>query len=54
MTEAINQMVSVPGLNEENIFAWIRTKKSCVHTNTTLTSQLCVHSTRKNPNQPPD
>jgi hypothetical protein len=27
MTEAINQMVSVPGLNEENIFAWIRTKK---------------------------
>ncbi len=27
MTEAINQMVFVPGLSEVNIFAWIRQRK---------------------------
>jgi hypothetical protein len=27
MTEAINQMVFVPGLSDANIFAWIRQRK---------------------------
>ncbi len=31
MTEAINQMVFVPGLNDEKTFAWIRKKRKVVY-----------------------
>jgi hypothetical protein len=31
MTEAINQMVFVPGLNNEKNFAWIRKKKKVIY-----------------------